>query len=154
MDNKEQQVIIEEGKELHLDFTKCKNFFHMETAIVPVVVQNAVTNEVLLLAYTNQEAFEQSLFEQKAIFWSTSRNKLWIKGSQSGDYLDLVEALVNCEQNSLLYRVIPRTGGVCHTADEKGQNRITCFYRRIKRNEKPFIELEFFKKTEIENRKK
>ena len=100
-----------------------------------MVVQNAITGDVLLLAYGNKESIEASLKEQKAFFWSTSRNELWCKGESSGDYLDLLEIRVNCEQNSLLYRVIPRTGGVCHTQDREGKTRKSCFYRRIEREE-------------------
>jgi phosphoribosyl-AMP cyclohydrolase len=63
--------------------------------------------------------------------WSTSRNELWHKGATSGDTLDLVEVRVNCEQNSLLYRVRPSTGGACHTKDADGKARPACYYRRV-----------------------
>ena len=63
------------------------------------------------------------------MLWSTSRNELWRKGATSGDVLDLIDVRVNCEQNSVLYRVIPRKGGVCHTKDATGQARQTCYYR-------------------------
>ena len=65
------------------------------------------------------------------MLWSTSRDELWHKGASSGDWLDLVEVRVNCEQNSLLYRVRPRTGGVCHTKDADGRARERCYYRRL-----------------------
>lgn len=136
----------EEGKELLLDFKKLKTVSHSGVELLPVIVQNALTGDVLLLAYGSQESLKQSLKEQKAFFWSTSRNELWCKGATSGDYLDLLEIRVNCEQNSLLYRVIPRTGGVCHTQDSQGQTRKTCFYRRIQRHSPEDLDLEFIDK--------
>ena len=66
-----------------------------------------------------------------AVFWSTSRNELWIKGASSGDLLELVEVRVNCEQNSILYLVRPKGQGVCHTRDADGGSRSSCYYRRI-----------------------
>jgi phosphoribosyl-AMP cyclohydrolase len=65
------------------------------------------------------------------VLWSTSRDELWHKGATSGDVLDLVEVRVNCEQNSLLYRVVPRTGGACHTIGADGRARPVCYYRRV-----------------------
>ena len=74
-------------------------------------------------------ALKETFSTRQAVLWSTSRNELWRKGATSGDVLDLVEVRVNCEQNSVLYRVIPRKGGVCHTKDATGQARQTCYYR-------------------------
>merc|ERR1719330_425027 len=56
---------------------------------------------------------------------------LWIKGETSGDFLDLVEVRVNCEQNSLLYLVRPRRTGACHTRDASGLTRVSCYYRKL-----------------------
>jgi phosphoribosyl-AMP cyclohydrolase len=66
-----------------------------------------------------------------ATFWSSSRNELWIKGKTSGDYLEIVEIRVNCEQNSVLYRVKPKGQGACHVKDERGIARTGCYYRKI-----------------------
>ena len=68
--------------------------------------------------------------KKKLILWSTSRNKLWFKGETSGETFDLLEAYVNCEQNSLLYVVRPCRGGICHTKNNAGQPR-NCYYRKI-----------------------
>ncbi len=62
--------------------------------------------------------------------WSTSRNELWEKGATSGESFEVVEVRVNCEQNSFVYLVRPRRGGICHTRNQKGRPR-NCFYRRI-----------------------
>ena len=66
-----------------------------------------------------------------ATFWSTSRNELWIKGKTSGDYLEIIEICVNCEQNSILYKVVPRGKGACHTKNRDGKARSGCYYRTL-----------------------
>jgi phosphoribosyl-AMP cyclohydrolase len=98
---------------------------------VPVVLQNAETGEVLFVGYATRQALAETLRRREAVLWSTSRDELWHKGATSGDVLDLVEVRVNCEQNSLLYRVVPRTGGACHTVDANGRTRASCYYRRV-----------------------
>jgi phosphoribosyl-AMP cyclohydrolase len=123
---------LEEGGELRLDFTKLKKVAACGQDLVPAVAQDHDTGEVLIIGYVNQLALETALQERKATFWSTSRNELWIKGKTSGDYLELIEVRVNCEQNSLLYRVRLAGRGSCHTKGKDGQARLGCFYRRVK----------------------
>lgn len=120
---------LEEGLELRLDFDKLAKAAKCG-GVLPVAVQNADTNEVILVAYSNEQAFRLTLAERRLVLWSTSRNELWEKGKTSGETFDLVEARVNCEQNSLLYRVRPRRGGICHTRNSAGAPR-NCYYRRI-----------------------
>lgn len=122
---------IEEGLEVRLDFAKIQRVGTSGSAVVPVVLQHAESGEVLYVAYANEQALHATLAERTAVLWSTSRNELWHKGATSGDVLDVVEVRVNCEQNSLLYRVVPRTGGVCHTTDANGRARAGCFYRSV-----------------------
>lgn len=121
----------EEGCRLQLDFTKLDTV----TGCIPVAVQHADTNEVILVAYTNEAAMRRSFAERRLVLYSSSRKEIWEKGATSGCRFELVEAFVNCEQNSLLYRVRPwpagRTHGICHTHDAKGESRQTCFYRKI-----------------------
>jgi phosphoribosyl-AMP cyclohydrolase len=121
---------LEEGKELRLDFDKLKQAVKKSPAIIPVSVQDINTKEVILIAYTNKQAFERSVKIRIATFWSTSRNELWIKGETSGNTYELKEIYVNCEQNSLVYLVSPKVGGICHTFNAKGQPR-NCYYRRL-----------------------
>ena len=123
---------IEESTNLQLDFSKLEKIQNnlKLTEVIPVAVQNSETKEVLLIAYVNKEALDYSIKNRIATFWSTSRNELWVKGKTSGDYLELIEIRVNCEQNSLLYLVKPKKG-VCHTQDKDGNTRRTCFYRKI-----------------------
>jgi phosphoribosyl-AMP cyclohydrolase len=121
---------IEETNELKLDFQKLEKAVAASPGIVPVAVQDADTQEVLLVAYTNEQAFRKALAERSLILWSTSRNELWEKGKTSGETFELVEVRVNCEQNSLLYKVRPRRGGICHTKNREGNPR-NCFYRKL-----------------------
>ena len=119
---------IEGTNILKLDFTKL-NRIAEECMVIPVAVQNAVTNEVILIAYTNKIALEESIKQRKAIFWSTSRNKLWFKGEESGNTFTLQSIYVNCEQNSLVYKVTPDNGNICHTSINNVANN--CFYREL-----------------------
>lgn len=121
---------IEEQEELKLDFSKIEEAAATVHGIIPVAIQNAASGEVILVAYTNQLAFEETVRTRTVVLWSTSRNELWAKGATSGNGFRLIEAYVNCEQNSLLYKALPQNGGICHTANRAGQPR-NCFYRRI-----------------------
>ena len=121
---------IEEGNRLTLDFRKIAKVADGSRDVVPVVLQDADTGDVILLAYTNEEAFRKSMKTQTVNLWSTSRCELWEKGKTSGHTFKLIEAYVNCEQNSLLYRVRSTKGGICHTRNESDEPR-NCFYRRI-----------------------
>lgn len=123
---------LEEGSQLSLDFTKLRKIAAGREDVIPAVAQDAATGEVLILGYANRLALDTALRERKAVFWSTSRNELWIKGLTSGDYLELLEVRVNCEQNSLLYKVRPAGQGACHTKGADGRSRSGCYYRRIR----------------------
>ena len=122
---------LEEGSELRLDFEKLGKVASTGSRVLPVVVQDVRNGEVLIVAYANEEALRHTIESGMATFWSTSRNELWIKGKTSGDWLKTVEIRVNCEQNSLLYRVEPRGKGACHTKGPDGEARSGCYYRRI-----------------------
>ena len=102
----------------------------LRAKFLPCAVQDADSGEVILVAYVNDLALRKSVETQSAVFWSTSRNELWEKGKTSGETFDLLEVRVNCEQNSLLYRVRPRRGGICHTKNSRGEPR-NCYYRRL-----------------------
>ncbi len=121
--------ILEEGRTLTLDFKKLRKVAATDQDVIPVVLQHAENGTVLFIGYANALALQETFKTKQAVLWSTSRNELWRKGATSGDVLDLVDVRVNCEQNSVLYRVIPRKGGVCHTKDATGQARRTCYYR-------------------------
>ncbi len=123
---------LEEGLELSLDFDKLGKIGRAGQQVVPVVLQDADSGAVLFVGFANRQALDETLARRIAVLWSTSRNEIWRKGETSGDVLDLVEVRVNCEQNSLLYRVRPRAGGACHTRDPKtARSRASCYYRRL-----------------------
>ncbi|HXK23650.1 MAG TPA: phosphoribosyl-AMP cyclohydrolase [Myxococcota bacterium] len=122
---------LEEGRALRLDWDKLAKLGARGQRVVPVVLQHADSGDVLFVGYANDEALRETLARRQAVLWSTSRDELWHKGATSGDWLDLVEVRVNCEQNSLLYRVRPCTGGVCHTRGPDGRARARCYYRRV-----------------------
>jgi phosphoribosyl-AMP cyclohydrolase len=121
---------LEEGGELQLDFDKLVKVVAQCPKVTPVAVQDADSWELILVAYTNEEALRESIKTRIATFWSTSKNALWVKGATSGNYYELVEVFVNCEQNSLLYLVRSRGEGICHTRNHSGRAR-NCFYRRL-----------------------
>jgi len=122
---------LENGTKLALDFTKLAKVAACGENLIPAVAQDAETGEVLIVGYANQLALETTLEQGMATFWSSSRNELWIKGKTSGDYLEVVEVRVNCEQNSVLYRVRPKGQGACHVKDEQGSAYKGCYYRRL-----------------------
>lgn len=134
---------IEEGLNLNLDFTKLKKIAGCSEDVIPAIAQDAQTGEVLIVGYANKLALETAIKEGMATFWSTSRNELWIKGKTSGDYLEIVDILVNCEQNSIVYKVIMKGKGSCHTKTKDGCARRGCYYRRIKISDGKAQGLEF-----------
>jgi phosphoribosyl-AMP cyclohydrolase len=94
------------------------------SGLVPAVVQDAETNEVLMLAYMNRESLQLTLEKGETYFWSRSRNELWHKGETSGNLQRVVEVRVDCDEDTLLIRVHP-AGPACHTGNR------TCFYREM-----------------------
>ena len=105
-----------------------------EKGLVSAVVQHAKTNEVLMVAYMNKETLDMTINTKKATFWSRSRQEVWVKGATSGNYLNVEEILVDCDEDCLLIKVIPE-GPACHTGKR------TCFYRELKDGELKDIEL-------------
>ena len=99
--------------------------FSEGNGIVPVIVQDANTNEILTLAYSNKESRERTLSTGNSWFWSRSRKKLWMKGEESGNTQKVREVLVDCDSDALIYLVEP-TGPACHTGER------TCFHNALK----------------------
>ncbi len=96
------------------------------SGLVPAIVQDAETNEVLMLAYMNRESLELTLEKGETYFWSRSRKELWHKGETSGNTQQVVEVRMDCDEDALLVRVHP-AGPACHTGNR------TCFYRGLSR---------------------
>ena len=116
---------LEEGKVLEIDFEK-------RGGLATAIVQDVRDGQILMLAYINKEALEETLKSSMATFWSTSRNELWKKGATSGDFLKIIDIFVDCDQDAVVYRVEPQGQGACHTKDlATGKARKSCFYRRV-----------------------
>ena len=87
--------------------------FEKQGGLVPAIIQDSITNNVLMLGYMNQEAYEQTIKNGKVTFWSRSRQCLWTKGETSGNFLNLVSIKSDCDNDTLLVRVNP-VGPACH----------------------------------------
>ncbi|MFM8752646.1 MAG: phosphoribosyl-AMP cyclohydrolase [Actinomycetota bacterium] len=92
--------------------------------LLPTIVQDIASKEVLMLAWVNKEALEATLRSQRATFWSRSRNQLWEKGATSGNFQEIVEIKFDCDADSILYLVVSH-GPACHTGEE------TCFHNTV-----------------------
>ena len=99
--------------------------FAKGNGLIPVVVQEAETREVLMLAYMNAEAWQQTLETGKATYWSRSRNALWIKGESSGHFQLVREIRMDCDNDTILLKVQQQGGAACHTGYR------SCFYRQV-----------------------
>ncbi|MBW3470275.1 phosphoribosyl-AMP cyclohydrolase [Arthrospiribacter ruber] len=116
--------LLEESCVLKLQFPK-------RGGLLPVAVQELITGQILMLASVNHEAFEYTLRHKIAVFYSTSRDKLWVKGQTSGNQLKVDKILIDCDQDALVYQVTLVKGGVCHTFNKQGENRKACFHRTV-----------------------
>lgn len=95
-----------------------------KSELIPVIIQHADTNEVLMLGFTNKEAVELTLKTKTAWFWSRSRQELWNKGATSGNFLHVQRIMTDCDTDTLLYFCHP-DGPTCHTGAK------SCFFRKI-----------------------
>lgn len=96
-----------------LDFTKLNG-------LIPAIIQDSKTNKVLMLGFMNEEAYEKTVREKQVTFFSRTKNRLWTKGEESGNFLDVVEITADCDNDTVLIKANPR-GPVCHTGAD------TCF---------------------------
>ena len=92
--------------------------------LIPVIIQEVDSREVLMLGFTNREAVERTIQTKTAWFWSRSRQTLWNKGEASGNFLHVREMYADCDTDTLLYLCVP-DGPVCHTGAR------SCFFNRI-----------------------
>jgi phosphoribosyl-AMP cyclohydrolase len=90
-------------------------------ALIPAIVQDSTSKEVLMLAYMNAQSLELTLTTGKATYWSRTRNELWVKGATSGHYQDVQSIALDCDGDALVLQVI-QTGAACHTGQQ------TCFH--------------------------
>jgi phosphoribosyl-AMP cyclohydrolase len=95
-----------------------------ENGLVPAIVQDAATDEVLMMAYMTAETLRETLDTGRMVYWSRSRQARWVKGATSGHTQTVEEARLDCDGDTLLFRVT-QEGGACHTGYK------SCFYRRV-----------------------
>ncbi len=95
-----------------------------EEGLIPAIIQDVDTREVLMLAWMNRESLTLSFQTKKATFWSRSRNKIWVKGEESGNIQTLVNIYYDCDADTLLV-MVKQKGVACHTGSR------TCFYREL-----------------------
>jgi phosphoribosyl-AMP cyclohydrolase len=93
--------------------------------LVPAIVQDAETNDVLMLAYMNSESWEATLKTGKATYWSRSRQALWMKGESSGNVQLVKNIFIDCDNDTILLQVEQLGGAACHTGHK------SCFYRKL-----------------------
>jgi phosphoribosyl-AMP cyclohydrolase len=111
--------------------------------LLPVIVQSAGTDRVLMLAYMNELAWDKTLETGMAHYWSRSRQRLWLKGEESG-HTQLVQAiLLDCDLDTILLKVEQRGGAACHTGYE------SCFFRRYEDGELVVVEEPVFDPKEV-----
>ena len=91
--------------------------FQKGNGLVPVIIQDAVTRNVLMLGYMNEEAYTKTKAEGKVTFFSRTKNRLWTKGETTGNFLNVVDIKLDCDQDTLLIKVTP-DGPTCHTGDD------------------------------------
>ena len=101
--------------------------FEKGNGLVPAIVQDAISGEVLMLGYMNEESLRKTLETGLATYWSRSRNELWTKGETSGHYQHVQEIWIDCDEDTLLVKVI-QDGAACHTGNR------SCFYRLLEDN--------------------
>jgi phosphoribosyl-AMP cyclohydrolase len=107
---------------MQIDFNKMEG-------LVPTVVQDAETGEILMLAFMNEEAWQATIETGFATFWSRSRGKLWLKGESSGHKLRVLEALTDCDRDAIVLKVESLGPGVCH------EGYRSCFFRSLQGGE-------------------
>ncbi|MBI1885809.1 MAG: phosphoribosyl-AMP cyclohydrolase [Chloroflexi bacterium] len=101
-----------------------------DRGLIPAIVQDAASGEVLMVAYMNQESLQRTLESGQAHFWSRSRGELWRKGATSGNTLTVREIWKDCDEDALLVKAEP-AGPVCHTGER------SCFFQRLEAADAP-----------------
>lgn len=121
-----KKTLIEQGNEIHpLECSISFSEFKLDSnGLIPVVVQEESTCEVLMVAYMNEEAFNITKETGIMTYYSRSRNEIWVKGLTSGHYQSVISMEIDCDNDTLLAKVVQR-GAACHTGNH------SCFYRNL-----------------------
>ncbi|OGQ11782.1 MAG: phosphoribosyl-AMP cyclohydrolase [Deltaproteobacteria bacterium RBG_19FT_COMBO_46_12] len=120
--------------------------FKKGDGLIPVIIQDASTHEVLMLGYMNREAWEKTVETGRASFWSRSRKKIWVKGETSGHYQEVKEIRLDCDGDTLLLKVDQIGGAACHTGFR------SCFHQRYEKGEWKVFEKKIFDPKEVYGR--
>jgi phosphoribosyl-AMP cyclohydrolase / phosphoribosyl-ATP pyrophosphohydrolase len=106
--------------------------FEKQGGLVPAVVQDASTEKILMVGFMNQEAYEKTIQEKRVTFYSRTKQRLWTKGETSGHFLDVVQVLIDCDQDTVLIKANPK-GATCHTGAD------TCFFEKNTQTDYDFL---------------
>ncbi len=115
------------------------NFEKSADGLIPVIIQDNTTNKVLMLGYMNNEAFEKTLKEDNVTFFSRSKNRLWTKGEESGNFLKVKDIKIDCDDDTLLIKAEP-VGPVCHTGQDTCFNEINTGIQFLDKLEKIILD--------------
>lgn len=119
-----------------IDFDKCGG-------LVPAIAQDADSGVVLMLAWMNREAYEETRRTRRAVYFSRSRNRLWRKGEESGHYQEVRDILIDCDADTILLKVHQVGGAACH------EGYHSCFFRRIEGDDAKVIAEKVFDPKEV-----
>ncbi len=117
--------------------------FKKGNGIVPVIIQDATTNEVLMLGYMNEESWKKTLEGNKVCFWSRSRERLWLKGEESGNFQEVKEIYLDCDGDTILIKVNQIGGATCHTGFR------SCFHHKYNKGDWQLIGEKIFDPKEV-----
>ena len=115
--------------------------------LVPAIAQDAETGEVLMMAWMNEESWEETLRSGRACYWSRSRSKLWRKGEESGHHQEVREIRIDCDRDTIVMRVVQHGGAACHVGYR------SCFYRRLDGDKWAIDDAKVFNPEEVYEKK-
>ena len=122
------------------DFSKDPN------GLIPAIAQDAETGEVLMLAYINQEAWDETLKTGRGVYWSRSRQQLWRKGDTSGNVQHVKEVLIDCDRDTVIFKVEQVGGAACH------EGYRSCFFRKINEDSTEIVSDRVFDPKKVYNK--
>ncbi|HKI37707.1 MAG TPA: phosphoribosyl-AMP cyclohydrolase [Gemmataceae bacterium] len=117
--------------------------FHKSGGLIPAIVQDADTGQVLMLAWMNREAYEETLRTGRACYFSRSRNKLWRKGEESGHVQEVRAVYVDCDADTVLLKVKQVGGAACH------EGYASCFFRQVQGDELKVVDERVFDPKQV-----
>ncbi len=117
--------------------------FNKEGGLIPAIVQEYKTGDVLMLAYMNQDAWESTLRTGNATYWSRSRQKLWVKGETSGHLQRIKEIRIDCDEDTVLLKIEQIGGAACHTGHR------SCFHKKVEKGSVSIVGQRVFDPEEV-----